>query len=61
MDRNERKASYQEAKKILNDDFASASTIASAIEALPTNGNKALALRVRLNRKLDGLEDNWEI
>ena len=59
-DREDRRMSYGLAKEVLKNQNATTSDIENCIDSLPESGNKALALRVRLQRKLDGLSDSWE-
>jgi hypothetical protein len=59
--REKRRISYCCAKQILKNQNATTQQIKSCIVSLPESGNKALALRLRLQRKLDGLEDSWKL
>ncbi len=56
----DRRVAYSLAKQILKKENATNNEIQSCIDLLPESGNKALALRVRLQRKLEGLSDSWE-
>tara|TARA_B100000427_G_scaffold308550_1_gene296861 strand:- start:1383 stop:1580 length:198 start_codon:yes stop_codon:yes gene_type:complete len=56
----DRRVAYGLAKEILKKQNATNNEIQDCINLLPDSGNKALALRVRLQRKLDGLSDSWE-
>ncbi len=61
QDRENRRIAYSLAKNILKDETASVNQILECLNALPQSGNKALALRVRLQRKLEGLSHTWEV
>ena len=59
-DREERRISYGLAKEVLKNQNSTTRQITDCLNNLPVSGNKALALRVRLQRKLDGLSDTWD-
>ena len=52
---------YSLAKDILRKRNATAEEIEYAISLLPISGHKAVGLRARLKRKLDGRSYNWQV
>lgn len=51
---------YGLARDMIRDRKATPEMIEYAISILPTSGYKALGLRLRLQRKLDGQSIRWE-
>jgi len=60
-DRERRKVVYTLAKATLKNHNASIQQIRDCLNSLPESGHKALALKVRLQRKLEGLPHEWEV
>ena len=60
QDSESRRTTYQLAKEILKNENASTQLIKSCLSMLPASGHKALALRLRLDRKLNGLPHGWD-
>ena len=59
-ERTKRSAAYTDAKVLLKKQNASLEEMKSCIDSLPENGHKALALRLRLHNKMNGLPYGWD-
>jgi len=55
-----RKLMYRLARSILKKKNATSKEIQECLALMPISGNKALALRIRLKRKLQGLSHSWD-
>jgi len=60
QERSNRSEAYTTAKILLKNQNASVQEMENCIDSLPENGHKALALRLRLQNKINGLPYGWD-
>ena len=58
--RENRRQAYANAKALLKQDSVTINELQKCLLTLPESGHKALALRVRIQRKIEGLPHDWE-